>query len=245
MSRRRLGSPEPSRSCRWVQRRGTSCASAGGGLCDGSGWRLPPGSCPSFPHRSQGANRGRRRPPAPGFQSLARSHGLGGGAGDKPAAGRDARSLCKGTGTGVSSVGRGPLGGCPPLRGAPLCPALAPACVKSRGPEPHSRWEASPGESSWTRISPRLRGRGRGRARGAGREATAGPEPRLPPGPKALRSSALGILPRKPRARPPDAPSPRVPPAGERDSGAKSVALLVTERWGTLKIHAMSPVHYI
>lgn len=104
------------------------------------------------------------------------------------------------------------------------------------------------GESRRKQLDAHLtktKGERTGQGARSGTRGDSGTRPRLPPGPKALRSSTLGILPRKPRARPPDAPSPRVPPAGERDSGAKSVALLVTERWGTLKIHAMSPVHYI
>lgn len=230
-------------------RRGTSCTSAGGGLRDGSGRRLPPGSCPSFPHRSRGANSGgggreRRRPPAPGFQSLARSPGLGGSRRQASCWERRPLPLQRHRDGGFLGRARASRWVSPTSRSAHL-----PRPGSSLRQVPRTK-ASQPlgGESRRKQLDAHLtktKGERTGQGARSGTRGDSGTRPRLPPGPKALRSSTLGILPRKPRARPPDAPSPRVPPAGERDSGAKSVALLVTERWGTLKIHAMSPVHYI
>ena len=117
--------------------------------------------------------------------------------------------------------------------------------------EAHVRWEANPGKVG-TLVSLRLRkdleGRrvgSQGRAEKVRRRGGGGwsrdHESRL--GQKARLLSNARTSRKTQPPRPP--PSLGAPPAGKRDCGEKSVALLSHRNMGTLKIHAMSPVHYV
>lgn len=171
---------------------------------------------------------------------------------------RDACSPSEGTGAGLPGWGEASLAS--PLRSAhpPSWPQLAeeprrrgcaPLCSLSGSSHPLG------GESrkSWTLVSPHLLKELEGRVGSQGRAEIArrrergggveGPGPRLPPGPKALLLS--NSRPSR-KSQPPEASAAPGRPQQGSSTAAREVRCASSHRnMGTLKIHAMFPVHYV
>ena len=201
-------------------------------------WPLNPNRFPSSLACPRDATPGRGRPPAPRFQSLARSHGIG-GAGDQPTR-RDARSPMKARGRGFLGLSA-PHPLTTPAPSSPS-PVPAPARGEPRGgcARLRSRWEADPGKAGrWSHPISKTNLRegseaggareGRGGESGAGVSRGQDHDSRL--GRKHFCSQTRGRPGKPSLPRPP--PPPRAPSGRARRRRAeKSVALLVTEIWG-------------
>lgn len=126
----RARAPEPRR---WLGPRGGSWGQ--GREHHGWCWGLPKPESPPAASPVPGRRLGRRRPPAPRFQSLARSRGIG-GAGDKPTG---ERRLLPGEGTGAGLPRWGAGLSRPLLLDERPSPILAPTCIRAEGREGESR----------------------------------------------------------------------------------------------------------
>lgn len=223
-------------------------------------WGLRPlnQNCPLLPHLTQEGNSGEGAPSSSTI-SVFGEEPWDGGAGDKPT--EERRLLpSEGTGAGLPRWGAG-LSWFLPLEERPS-PILAPTCIRAAEKRLRTRLcshsaSSQPlgGESrgSWTRLSSspkRTGGKGRKpRARGKDEEARADGarvsrdqdhDPR--PGLKHFCSQTLE---RQGKPSFPRPPPPLGAPSGRTGRWREVRCASSYINMGTLKIHAMSPVHYV